>query len=588
MKNVLLLLIFFTFSSTVMMGQLNFNNAYDINDFNSPLSTSEPSSMVSDASGATVAVFNVQEGPQSSFPLRHDVHVLKIAPSGAVIWSVILGGEGYDDRLNSVCQTDNGGYLLVGSRGKFEGTERSWVVRLDANGAVVWDQLYFDGESTENLLVQRTSEAAETYFIAGTRLRNQFLFGSESILTALKIDGTGGLIWSNLYEAQNLSVEIGINDRPTSMVEVPGIGFVIVGLDGGRILGEVPSFKNTGELFSIGIRLNGTIFRPYRNYDILRDGEFNTTGVTEPHINFNNQGNGFVVAFGLERGAFDLVAGVDICFMPLNSNLRGNQVFIYPTDSGVGRRGHSIYDNGNGGYAIGCSGFRTDAGVPNGGDDEGVSFLSVGMDAEPLFFVDYSTGANSNSTFMVQTPTGYVLNVNQIINGVAILGMIGVTPNGQSDCADLPGIQMITGTVQDNRIRYIRKGADLNPFNFFLGVVNSNAMAIDCSIFSSLSPRENNLPISSTITEFDLKVYPTVTTEGADPINLEFNLPEDATVKFSIVNAQGQLIKSFKTSGIKGFNKVEILNQDLSPGVNSILIQNDLGNSNKVARVIKF
>jgi len=570
------------------MGQLNFNNAYDINDFNSPFSSSEPSSMVSDASGATVAVFNVQEGPQSSFPLRHNAHVLKIAPSGAVIWSIVLGGEGYDDLLNSVCQTDNGGYLLVGSRGKFEGTERSWVVRLDANGVVVWDQMYFDTEGTENLLVKRTSEAAETYFIAGTRLRNQVFFGSGSILTALKIDGTGGLIWSNLYEAQNLTVEIGINDRPTSMIEVPGIGFVIVGLNGGRILGEVPSLKNTGELFSIGIRLNGTIFRPYRNYDIFRNGEFATTSVTEPHINFNNQGNGFVVAFGVERGAFDLVPGVDICFMPLQANLRGNQVFIYQTNSGEGRRGHSIYDNGNGGYAIGCSGFRAPIGVPNDGIDEGVSFLSIGMDAEPLSYVDYRTGANGNSTFMVQTPTGYVLNVNQNINGVAILGLIGVTPNGQASCANQPGIQMTPGIVQDTKIRYIRRATDLNDFNFFLNQVNSNATALDCTIFATLNPRENNLPTSSTTTEFDLKVYPTIIADGVDYVNVEFNLQQEEMIKLLIVNTQGQVIKSIQTQGIKGFNKVEILNQDLSMGVNSMLIQNDLGNSNKVARVIKF
>jgi hypothetical protein len=63
-------------------------------------------------------------------------------------WDNTIGGSAFDDVLLSVIQTSDGGYLLGGrsdSPASGDKTENSlggndyWVVKLDASGAVQWD-----------------------------------------------------------------------------------------------------------------------------------------------------------------------------------------------------------------------------------------------------------------------------------------------------------------------------------------------------------------------------------------------------------------------------------------------------------------
>ena len=65
-----------------------------------------------------------------------------------VLWEKTYGGTG-DDRAFYATTAENG-YVVVGSSTSLEqGKTEAWVIRLDDNGAVVWNQTYPEGEDNE-------------------------------------------------------------------------------------------------------------------------------------------------------------------------------------------------------------------------------------------------------------------------------------------------------------------------------------------------------------------------------------------------------------------------------------------------------
>ncbi|MFI5171061.1 MAG: T9SS type A sorting domain-containing protein [Chitinophagales bacterium] len=122
-------------------------------------------------------------------------------------WQRALGGTG-DDDFGDIIATSDGGYLAVGQHqngingditvGK--GNEDSWLVKLDANGNLVWEKTYgglqYDGAAKALELPDGN------FFIIGTAGDNTGdIVGSHGSSDAwlLKIDPSGNLIWQKCY-----------------------------------------------------------------------------------------------------------------------------------------------------------------------------------------------------------------------------------------------------------------------------------------------------------------------------------------------------------------------------------------------------
>lgn len=85
-------------------------------------------------------------GPQYSA----DFWIVKIDATGTKQWDRTIGGN-QDDRLTSICQTTDGGYIVCGESWSDVSGEKTqnrrgmavndcWVVKLDANGLFRWDK----------------------------------------------------------------------------------------------------------------------------------------------------------------------------------------------------------------------------------------------------------------------------------------------------------------------------------------------------------------------------------------------------------------------------------------------------------------
>ncbi|MBS1656496.1 MAG: T9SS type A sorting domain-containing protein [Bacteroidetes bacterium] len=104
---------------------------------------------------------------------ENDFWIVKIDMSGAKQWDASFGGNG-DDKLSSIEQTSDGGYLLAGfsnsgiSGDKSQpivGKDDYWIVKTDVNGVKQWDKT-FGGVGTDELeKAIQTSDGG--YLLAG-------------------------------------------------------------------------------------------------------------------------------------------------------------------------------------------------------------------------------------------------------------------------------------------------------------------------------------------------------------------------------------------------------------------------------------
>jgi hypothetical protein len=95
-----------------------------------------------------------------------DFWLLRLDANGVVLWDRSFGGDNYDD-LQSLAPTSDGGCVLVGfSASSISGTKQSpfrgyadaWLVRLDRDGNQLWDQSFGGSSSEEGRSAQQTRD----------------------------------------------------------------------------------------------------------------------------------------------------------------------------------------------------------------------------------------------------------------------------------------------------------------------------------------------------------------------------------------------------------------------------------------------
>jgi hypothetical protein len=101
---------------------------------------------VSDGGAIVAGYTNSLNGDVTGNHGGYDCWIVKINNSGAIAWQKTLGGSA-DEQVFSMVSAQNGGLAIAGLTTSadgdvtgFHGGNDSWVVRLDANGAMVWQK----------------------------------------------------------------------------------------------------------------------------------------------------------------------------------------------------------------------------------------------------------------------------------------------------------------------------------------------------------------------------------------------------------------------------------------------------------------
>lgn len=188
-----------------------------------------------------------------------DYWIVKVDAFGSKQWDKTFGGSS-NETLTSLIQTSDGGYLLGGysysgaSGDKSQvskGSSDFWIIKLNANGAKVWDKS-FGGSNTEtwvDLLETSTGE----FLVGGTSMsgiggdKTQANQGNYDYWL-IKLNPQGGKIWDKTYGGNGW-------DEMTTIYQAPNGDYIIGGLSESGNSGDKSQISNGGKDFWL-LRLN--------------------------------------------------------------------------------------------------------------------------------------------------------------------------------------------------------------------------------------------------------------------------------------------------------------------------------------------
>ncbi|MFC1784461.1 T9SS type A sorting domain-containing protein [Candidatus Neomarinimicrobiota bacterium] len=147
-----------------------------------------------------------------------DFLLLKLDLDGHIVLSETYGGS-RDDNSTSLVKCSDSGYLLVGYSDSFSGdaTKDIYIVKVDSTGGEEWNETY-GGSGGES-----ASEAINTtdggFAIVG---KTDSKGAGDQDIWLLKLDADGDLLWDKTYGGSD-------RDGGSDVAEIPGVGYAITG-----------------------------------------------------------------------------------------------------------------------------------------------------------------------------------------------------------------------------------------------------------------------------------------------------------------------------------------------------------------------
>jgi hypothetical protein len=146
-----------------------------------------------------------------------DNYLIRLNANGDTLWTKTYGNTGYDE-AQSIKQTSDGGFIMVGQTATVDYAGDVYLVKTDANGVLVWSTAFGSAAKSDfGYSVRQTSDGG--YIIAG--LTNSTGAGLRDVLL-LKTNSTGVLQWSKTYGGA-------ADDEARSVEETADGGFIISG-----------------------------------------------------------------------------------------------------------------------------------------------------------------------------------------------------------------------------------------------------------------------------------------------------------------------------------------------------------------------
>lgn len=135
-----------------------------------------------------------------------DMWVIKLSGASTIQWKTCLGGPG-EEYANSIQQTSDGGYIVLGSINCFTG----YVVKLSSDGVSQWEK-YLSGINTYS--IQQTSDGG--YVVAG------FTTSGNTDYCIVKLNSNGDTQWQKRLGGSN-------GDYAYSIRQTTDGGYIVAG-----------------------------------------------------------------------------------------------------------------------------------------------------------------------------------------------------------------------------------------------------------------------------------------------------------------------------------------------------------------------
>jgi hypothetical protein len=114
-----------------------------------------------------------------------DIYLIKTNVSGDTIWTKTYGGTNFD-QANSVYQTSDGNFLIIGITHQFATSDDVYLIKTNSSGDTLWTKCFGGTNSEVGVFAQQTTDGG--YIITG--VTNSFSIGSNDIYL-IKTDSLG-------------------------------------------------------------------------------------------------------------------------------------------------------------------------------------------------------------------------------------------------------------------------------------------------------------------------------------------------------------------------------------------------------------
>lgn len=250
----------------------------------------------------------------------YDVWVVRLDPDGGLVWEQGFGGA-QEEEAFAVRQVSDGGFIVVGESWSFRtgGSNcDAWVLKLDEDGGVEWQRSYGD---TGVDVFHDVQETATGFLLCG----NTTSFGSGGYdLWLVEIDGSGGV----LYEAR-----LGGSQNEFGRAAVPTP-------DGGCILVADTQSFGAGSRDAWLVKLD-------EDHEVEWETAYGGGGVDFPRCVVRCDDGGYVVA-----AYTDSFGAGDEDFWVLKVDDGGNPVWQYTYGGPEPEIAHDLQKTGDGGYVL--------------------------------------------------------------------------------------------------------------------------------------------------------------------------------------------------------------------------------------------
>ena len=160
------------------------------------------------------AVLGTASVPGTGF----DLWLTKVDDSGNIQWNKTYGrpGGSWEDYAKSFAQTNDGGFMLAGYIVKTYPREDTWLIKTDDSGNVQWNKTYGTGGEHIAACVLQTNDGG--YVLAGFDWPGY----GDSDAWVVKTDDSGEILWEEVYGG-------GYEDGIEEMRQTNDEGYIMVG-----------------------------------------------------------------------------------------------------------------------------------------------------------------------------------------------------------------------------------------------------------------------------------------------------------------------------------------------------------------------
>lgn len=123
----------------------------------------------------------------------YQAYLLKIDPDGNLIWDKYYGGV-YAEFGNSVKQTPDGGYIMLGITYSYGVNGDAYLVKTNSLGDTIWTKQFGGNHLDEGIFVVSNNDSTYTFCV-----RDSSTNGTNIDVQIIKTDANGTIIWDKNY-----------------------------------------------------------------------------------------------------------------------------------------------------------------------------------------------------------------------------------------------------------------------------------------------------------------------------------------------------------------------------------------------------